>query len=102
MTAHDVAPDPEALLIRMRVHTSFCHVVDPERQITWCGFFLSQGSERRQLSETPEDRRGGLCVSRLAQNVVGQGDRAKGETRSPERSKVYESHSVGARHSLID
>ena len=74
VTAPYVAIDPEALLIRMRVHTSLWHVIDPERQITWCGLFLSQGSERRPLSETPEHRRCGTCVSRFEESAVGHPD----------------------------
>jgi hypothetical protein len=39
--------DPSAILIPMRVHTSFWHIIDVDRSVTWCGLFLSQGSEQR-------------------------------------------------------
>lgn len=57
-------------MIRMRVDASLWHVIDPERELTWCGLFLSQGSERRPLSETPENRRCETCVSRFEEDVV--------------------------------
>ena len=53
--------DPEAIFIRMRVDISWWHIIDVDRELTWCGLFLSQGSERRPLSETPEDRRCENC-----------------------------------------
>jgi hypothetical protein len=62
--------DPEAILIRMRVDVSLWHVIDAERDLTWCGLFLSQGSDRRPLSETPEDRRCETCVNRFEEGVV--------------------------------
>lgn len=70
MTAPYVDIDLEAMMIRMRVDASLWHVIDPERELTWCGLFLSQGSERRPLSETPENRRCESCVSRFEEDVV--------------------------------
>lgn len=70
MTTPYVEIDPEAILIRMRVDASLWHIVDPERDLTWCGLFLSQGSGRRPLSETPEDRRCETCISRFGHDVV--------------------------------
>jgi hypothetical protein len=61
--------DPMAILIRMRVDTSRWHIVDTERELTWCGLFLSQGSDARLLSETPSDRRCGTCVGRFEEDV---------------------------------
>jgi hypothetical protein len=57
--------DPNATLIRMRVEISRWHIIDVDRDLTWCGLFLSQGGERRPLSETPEDRRCGICEHRF-------------------------------------
>jgi hypothetical protein len=70
MTAPYVEVDPEAIVVRMRVELSRWHIIDAERGLTWCGLFLSQGSERRLLSETPEDRRCGTCISRFRGSVV--------------------------------
>jgi hypothetical protein len=70
VTTPYVEIDPEAILIRMRVDASLWHIVDPERDLTWCGLFLSQGSERRPLSETPEDRRCETCIGRFGHDVV--------------------------------
>lgn len=69
MTAPYVDIDPEAILIRMRVNASLWHIIDAERALTWCGLFLSQGSERRPLSETPEDRRCETCTNRFGEDV---------------------------------
>jgi hypothetical protein len=54
----------------MRVEASLWHIIDAERSLTWCGLFLSQGSERRLWSETPEDRRCETCVGRFGEDVV--------------------------------
>ena len=62
--------DPEAILIRMRVDASQWHIMDPERELTWCGLFLSQGSERRPLSQTPEERRCAACIARFGEDIV--------------------------------
>ena len=70
MTAQYVEIDPEAILIRMRVDRSLWHVIDVERELTWCGLFMSQGSERRPMSETPEDRRCGICVGRFGGSIL--------------------------------
>ena len=70
MTAPYVDIDPEAILIPMRVETSMWHIIDVERVLTWCGLFLSQGSERCLWSETPEDRRCVTCVGRFGEDVV--------------------------------
>ena len=52
MTAQHVEIDLEAILIRMRVDRSLWHIIDVEQESTRCGLFLSQGSERRPLSES--------------------------------------------------
>jgi hypothetical protein len=70
VTAPYVDIDPEAILIRMRVDPSLWHIIDAERELTWCGLFLSQGSERLPLSETPEDRRCETCLGRFEEDVV--------------------------------
>jgi hypothetical protein len=70
VTTPYVEIDPEAILIRMRVDASLWHIIDAERELTWCGLFLSQGSERRPLSETPEDRRCQTCIDRFGEDVV--------------------------------
>jgi hypothetical protein len=70
VTAPYVDIDPEAVFIRMRVDPSLWHIIDAERELTWCGLFLSQGSERRPLSETPDDRRCETCVARFGEEVV--------------------------------
>ena len=62
--------DPAAIFIRMRVDTSRWHIVDAERELTWCGLFLSQGSDTRLLSETPPDRRCGICVDRFEEDII--------------------------------
>jgi hypothetical protein len=66
--------NPVAILIRMRVDTSRWHIVDSERELTWCGLFLSQGSDTRLLSETPSDRRCGTCVDRFEVDVLRRPD----------------------------
>ena len=66
--------DPMAIFIRMRVDTSRWHIVDTERELTWCGLFLSQGSDIRLLSETPSDRRCGTCVGRFEEGVFRRPD----------------------------
>ena len=70
MTAPFVDIDPEAILVRIRVETSRWHIVDSKRLRTWCGLLLSEGSMRRPLSETPEDRRCETCISRFGEDVV--------------------------------
>lgn len=62
--------DPEGILIPMRVELSRWHIVDAELAVTWCGLFVSQGSERRPFSDTPEDRRCEICVRRFGENLV--------------------------------
>ena len=69
MTTPYVETDPEAILIRMRVDRSLWHITDVEQELTRCGLFLSQGSERRPLSETPEDRRCETCTNRFGEDV---------------------------------
>ena len=54
---HVLEIDPQAILVRMRVDISWWHIIDADRELTWCGLFLSQGGQRRPLSETPADRR---------------------------------------------
>jgi hypothetical protein len=49
--------DPNATLLRMRVDLSRWHIIDVDRDLTWCGLFLSQGDERRPPSKTPEGSR---------------------------------------------
>jgi hypothetical protein len=70
MTAPYVEIDPETILIRMRVAAPLWHIVDAEREVTWCGLFLSQGSERRPLSETPEGRRCRICINEFGADVI--------------------------------
>jgi hypothetical protein len=70
MAAPYIDVDPEAILVRMRVENSRWHIIDEERALTWCGLFLSQGSVRRALSETPEDHRCKICISRFGEDVV--------------------------------
>jgi hypothetical protein len=74
MTAPYVEIDPQAILIpqhlAMELDVSMWHVIDVERALTWCDLFLTQGSERRQRSETPEDRRCQTCLSRFGEDVV--------------------------------
>jgi hypothetical protein len=65
-----VETDPEAILVAMRVETSWWHLVDSRRLRTWCGLLLSEGSTRRLLSETPEDRRCRTCITRFGEVVV--------------------------------
>ena len=70
MTTPYVDIDPDSILIRMRVDSSLWHIVDLERKLTWCGLFLSQGSERRLLSETPENRRCKTCIDRFDEDAL--------------------------------
>jgi hypothetical protein len=74
MTAPYVEIDPQAILIPQHLakelDVSMWHVIDVERALTWCDLFLTQGSERRQWSETPEDRRCQTCLSRFGEDVV--------------------------------
>jgi hypothetical protein len=70
VTAPYVDIDPEAVLIRTRVDASLWHIINAEQSLTWCGLFLSQGSERRLWSETPEDRRCETCIGRFGEDVV--------------------------------
>lgn len=73
MTAPYVEIDPEVILIRMQVEVSRWHIIDAEREITWCGLFLSQGSGRRPLSKAPVDRRCETCIVRFGESVVQHG-----------------------------
>ena len=57
--------EPKAILIRMRVDISWWHIIDVDRELTWCGLVLSQGSERRPLSDTPENRHCETCEHQL-------------------------------------
>jgi hypothetical protein len=82
VTAPFVEIDPEAILIipsldatvrgneAIQRDASLWHIVDVERALTWCGLFLSRGSERHRLSETPEDRRCETCISAFGEDVV--------------------------------
>lgn len=70
MAAPYVDIDPGAILIRMRVETSRWHIIDAERALTLCGLFLSQGSQQRSWSETPEGRRCQTCLDRFGESVV--------------------------------
>ena len=49
--------------------TSRWHIVDTERELTWCGLFMSQGSDTRLFSETPSHRRCGTCIGRFEEDV---------------------------------
>jgi hypothetical protein len=62
--------DPEAILIRMQLNASQWHIVDRERDLTCCGLFLSQGSERRPFSEAPADLRCARCIARFSYDIV--------------------------------
>ena len=70
MVAPYVDVEPKAILVRMRVEISRWHIIDEERALTWCGLFLSQGSERRALSETPKDHRCETCLRRFGETAV--------------------------------
>lgn len=72
----------------MRVDRSLWHIIDVEQESTRCGLFLSQGSERRPLSETPEDRRCGICVGRFGGSILRADD---------ERGRGRWSHCLGKR-----
>jgi hypothetical protein len=62
--------DPEAILIRVGTDASLWHIIDTERMLTWCGLFLSQGSERCLLSQTPETHRCETCIGRFGEDIV--------------------------------
>jgi hypothetical protein len=66
MTVQRPDIDPEAILIRMRVEASRWHIIDEEREITFCGLFLSQGFGRRPFSETDVELRCDWCISRFS------------------------------------
>jgi hypothetical protein len=74
MTPQFIEIDPEAILIPqclgMEIDVSVWHICDAGRMVTWCGLLLSRGSERRPLSETPEERRCVTCVSRFGEGVI--------------------------------
>jgi hypothetical protein len=74
MTVHYVDIDPQGILIPQRLgmeeDVSLWHIVDAEQAVTWCGMFLTQGSERRLWSETPQDRRCETCIGRFGGEVV--------------------------------
>lgn len=74
MTAPYVEIDPDGILIRKRVQTSRWHIIDAERALTWCGLFLSQGSDRRPFSETPQGHRCEPCITRFGDDVVRHTD----------------------------
>lgn len=78
MSASYVEIDPEAILIpqhlAMEIDVSLWHICDAGRVVTRCGLFLSQGSERRPISETPEDRRCETCITRFDKVVVQHPD----------------------------
>ena len=74
MTAPYVEIDPEGILIPIRAEVSRWHIIDAERGITWCGLFLSQGSERRPFNETPESSRCETCINRFGEGVVRHPD----------------------------
>jgi hypothetical protein len=77
VTAAYVEIDPEGIKLppplenRALVEAvSLWHIVDAERALTWCGQFLSPGSERRLFSDTPEERRCQTCIGRFGHDVV--------------------------------
>ena len=74
MSVPYVEIDREAILIpqhlAMEIDVSVWHICDAGRMVTWCGLLLTRGRERRPLSETPEDRRCGTCISRLGEGVI--------------------------------
>ena len=53
----------------MRVEMSRWHIIDAEREVTWCGLFLSQGSARRPFSETPDYSRCQICIGRFGDGL---------------------------------
>jgi hypothetical protein len=74
VTAPYLEIDPEAILIpqhlAMEIDVSVWHICDAGQVLTWCGLLLSRGSERRPISETPEDRRCETCINRFGEGVV--------------------------------
>jgi hypothetical protein len=78
MTVPYLEIDPEAILIPQRlgmeIDVSLWHICDAGRMVTWCGLLLSRGSERHPLSETPEDRRCGTCISWFSEKVMQHPD----------------------------
>lgn len=74
MTIPYVEIDPRAILIpqhlAMELDVSMWHVIDVGQALTCCELSLTQGSERRQWSETPEDRRCQTCIGRFGEDVV--------------------------------
>ena len=88
---HDNMPapydlEPEAILIRMRVDASLWHII-AESARTWCGLFLSPGSDKRLFSETPEDRRCEICITRCGQYVVRRSHDSREATLAKERTR---------------
>ena len=57
--------EPEAILVRTRVDAPQWHIVDAERALTWCGLFLTQGTERLPFKDTPPELHCETCVSRF-------------------------------------
>jgi hypothetical protein len=49
---------------------SLWHIIDGERALTWCGLFLSHGSERHPFTETPKDRRCEKCINGFGEDVA--------------------------------
>jgi hypothetical protein len=78
MRAPYIEIDPEGILIPPSAtelgsgttRASLWHIVDDKTGLTWCGLFLSPGTERRPFSETPEQRRCETCIKRFGENVV--------------------------------
>jgi hypothetical protein len=46
------------------------HIIDEERALAWCGLFLTQGSDRRLFSETPDDRCCQVCIERFGEEMA--------------------------------
>jgi hypothetical protein len=69
--------DPQGILIAQYLGTeldvSMWHVIDVEGALTWCGMFLTQGSDRRLWIETPQDRRCMTCTARFEEHDVIRG-----------------------------
>jgi hypothetical protein len=78
VSAPYVEVDPQAILISQHLaqelDVSMWHIIDAQREWTWCELFLTQGSELRPLSETPEDRRCETCIDRFGADVVRHPD----------------------------
>ena len=79
MTVPHVGMDPQAILLRPPLEKTaivteglqaMWHIIDAKRALTWCGLFLSGGSDRRLWSETPEERRCEACVGRFGSDVA--------------------------------